>query len=546
MTNLEIAQAASLKPIQDIAREAGLAESDYEPVGRFKAKLSYPAISKLQQAPKGKLVLVTATTPTPFGEGKTTTSIGITQALRRLGHNAISATREPALGPVFGVKGGAAGGGYSQVLPMEDINLFFTGDFPAIAAAHNLLSAMLDAHLYHSNPLEIDSRVSVWPRTVDMNDRALRDIIVGLGGRKNGFPREEEFVITPASEVMATFCLAESLSDLKERLGRIIVGVTRKRQPVTAADLGCHGAMAALLRDAFRPNLVQTLEGGPALVHGGPFANIAHGCSSLIASQVGLGMSDYVVTEAGFAADLGAEKFMNIVAPRIGVAPCAIVLVTTVRALLHHGGGEDLGALTEGFENLQRHVQHLSNYDVPISVSINRFVSDTQEQLDTLMQLCYDHGIPSYVSDPWGRGGEGCKGVAEWIATEPPGTAPTSLYRSDATLREKVEMIVTKAYGADGVTWSSEAENALDWCYRNGFSRLPVCIAKTQYSLSDDATKLNAPVGFKITIRDLKVSAGAGFVVALTGDILRMPGLGKTPAALSIDIDQDGNIVGLF
>jgi len=542
MTNLEIAQNATLRPISQIASAAQLSDDDFEPLGRFKGKLTWEGIQRLQNQPQGKLVLVTATTPTPHGEGKTTTTIGLSQALTQRGVSAISATREPALGPIFGVKGGACGGGYSQVLPMEDINLFFTGDFPAISSAHNLISAMLDAHLFHGNATGIDSRKKVWPRTIDMNDRALRDVIVGLGGSGNGVPREEEFVITPASEVMATLCLAQSMADLKARIGRMVVGLGKKNVPVSVDQIGATGAACTLLRDALRPNLVQTIEGGAALVHGGPFGNIAHGCSSVVASKVALGMADYTVTEAGFASDLGAEKFLHIVVPQLGKSPDAAVLVTTVRALKYHGEGE----LSNGLGNLKRHYAHMSQYGFPVVVSLNRFVDDTPEEIALIRSAVESWGGAFVNSNPWGEGGTGCLELADWITSAPSAGPFTPVYNGDEPILEKLQKLVRNVYGGNEVRLTVDAEKALKDLTANGFGNLPVCVAKTQSSLSDDPKKLGAPTGFDLTVRDFRVSAGAGFVVAIAGDILRMPGLGKTPAALSIDIDEDGKITGLF
>jgi formate--tetrahydrofolate ligase len=543
MTNLEIAQAATLRDVREVACSAGLEESDFEPLGRNKAKLTYEGIERLRQGKQGKLVLVTAITPTPAGEGKTTVTVGLAQGLNHIGRLAIPATREPALGPVLGNKGGACGGGYSQVVPMEDINLFFTGDFPAITAAHNLLSALLDAHLQHGNALGIDSRAPSWPRTVDMGDRALRHIVIGMGGTANGYVREDGFVITPASEVMAILCLARSLTELKERLGNIVVGNTRDRKPVTARDLNAHGAMAALLRDALRPNLVQTLEGGPALVHGGPFANIAHGCSSILATECGLGMAEFTITEAGFASELGAEKFLDIVCPRLGRGPDAIVLVATVRALRHHGDGD----LQVGLANLDRHIGHLRQYGPPVLVAINRFADDTDADHETIVSHCRAQGVEAVVANPWGTGGEGCAALAERVAAlaETPSTF-TPLYKEEDSFEAKLEAIVKRAHGGEGFVLSEAARKRLEWARKHGLGDLPVCVAKTQMSLSDDADRKNAPTGFTLTVREIRPSAGAGFLVAVAGEILLMPGLGKAPAAFKIDVDEEGRIMGLF
>lgn len=549
MTNLEIAQSAKLKPISEIAAQVGLAEDEITHYGPYMAKLSHPAMDRLRSASKkGKLILVTAMTPTPAGEGKTTTTIGLAQGLNKIGKTAIPATREPALGPIFGIKGGACGGGYSQVLPMEEINLFFTGDFPAVAAAHNLLSAMVDAHIHNGNALGLDVRSIFWPRTVDMNDRALREIVVGLGGRVNGFPRSDGFVVAPASEVMATLCLARSLEELKERLGCIIVGENAERKPVTARELKANGAMAALLRDAIRPNLVQTIEGGPALVHGGPFANIAHGCSSLIATECGLGMADYLITEAGFAADLGAEKFLNIVCRHLGRGPDAIVLVGTVRALKHHGGQDSIDGVKEGMKNILRHAAHLKLYGPPVIVSINRFPTDTDEEYDAIRAICAENGLPCVVANPWGEGGAGCTDLAEAVADAADQESDFQhLYPLDMPLGNMIETICKKAYGAASVSIDLVASRRLKWAMENKCSQdMMVCIAKTQYSLSDDPKALNAPTDFEVEIREVRASAGAGFVVALTGDIMLMPGLGKEPNAERIDVDPSGRITGLF
>jgi formate--tetrahydrofolate ligase len=544
MTNLEVAQSATLLPIEEVATNAGLASAEFEPIGRYKGKLTLEGVNRLT-APgkKAKLILVTAVTPTLGGEGKTTVTIGLTQGLGKIGKRAVSGTREPALGPIFGNKGGACGGGYSQVVPMEEINLFFNGDFPAISAAHNLLSAMLDAHLHHGNSLGIDSRVSLWPRTVDMNDRALREMVIGLGGRTNGPTRESGFVITPASEVMAILCLSRSIQDLKERLGSIVIGIGFDRRPKFARDLGAVGAMTALLKDAIRPNIVQNLENGLALVHGGPFANIAHGCSSILSTECGLGLADYFVTEAGFASDLGAEKFMDILCPRLGLGPDAIVLVATVKALELHGQGD----LQVGIENLKRHIKHLRHYGPPIVVAINRFASDTEEALNAIRRASDAIGVPVEPADPFLSGGAGCTALAEIVSTaaELPSTF-TPLYDSSQSVEEKLQAICSKAYGGIGVEISPHAERELNWLKKNGFGNLPICVAKTQYSLSDDPTLLNAPEIFSLHVRDFRLSAGAGFIVAICGDILLMPGLGKDPAAKQIDVDGSGKIVGLF
>jgi len=544
VTNLDIAQKATLRKITEVADELGLKQDDYEPLGYYQAKLSMSKIRELTASTKrGKLVLVTAVSPTPAGEGKTTVTIGLTQGLRRIGKKSISATREPALGPIFGTKGGACGGGYSQVLPMEDINLFFTGDFPAITSAHNLLSALFDAHLQHGNDLEVDPRNVMWPRTMDMNDRSLRDIVVGLGGKANGVVREDGFVITPASEIMAILCLAQSITDLKERLGSIVIGMTRKQVPVHARELQAVGAMAALLRSAIRPNLVQTIEGGPALVHGGPFGNIAHGCSSILGTRCAQGLADYTITEAGFGSDLGAEKFMDIVCPRLGYGPDAIVVVATIRALVHQGGG----SLSEGFQNLHQHVKHMRQYGPPVVVAINRRAEDLAEDHGQLISLCAAEGIHAITSDPWNAGGAGCEDLARAVVeiADKPSTF-TPLYQQDSTAVEKLTAIVQKAYGGAGVELTESARKTLEWIEKHGFGKLPVCVAKTQYSFSDDAAKLNAPKDFKVRVREIRLSAGAGFMVAVCGEVMLMPGLGKAPSAFNIDVDDEGKITGLF
>jgi formate--tetrahydrofolate ligase len=543
MNNLEIAQAAKLRPIADVATEAGLTDADFEPLGRYKAKLTTEGIARLKQNGKrGKLILVSAITPTTKGEGKTTVTIGLSQGLNKIAH-AISATREPALGPIFGVKGGACGGGYSQVLPMEDINLFFTGDFPAITAAHNLLSAMLDAHVHHGNALGIDLKTERWPRTLDMNDRALRSIITSLGGATNGPAREGSFVITPASEIMAILCLSRSLADLKENLGNIVAAVNTSGAPVTARDLKADGAMAALLRDAIRPNLVQTIEGGLAFVHGGPFGNIAHGCSSILATECAVGLADYVVTEAGFASDLGAEKFLNIVCPRLGYGPDAIVLVASIKALAHHGEGD----LAAGLPNLFRHLSHLQAYGPRVVVAINRFADDTDEDHEIVKSACAARGVLAVTCNPFAGGGEGCLELAEAVAqaaAEPNRFTPA--YTETQSIEEKLTEIVKKVYGGNGVVFEGTSRKDLTWLKKHGYADLPVCVAKTQYSFSDDATRTNAPTGFDLHLKGLRASAGAGFIVVTCGEIMLMPGLGKAPTAQQIDVDADGRITGLF
>ncbi len=553
-TDIEIAQAATPLPITEIAAELGLSDAMLEPYGRIKAKID---VGALRQAPrKGKLILVTAINPTPAGEGKTTTSVGLADALHRMGKNVVLALREPSLGPVFGVKGGAAGGGYAQVIPMEDINLHFTGDFHAIGAANNLLAAMLDNHIQQGNALDIDVRRITWRRCVDMNDRQLRNIVCGLGGKPNGVPREDGYDITVASEIMAVLCLASDLMDLKERLGRMVVAYNRSGEPVFCSDLKAQGAMTALLKDAIKPNLVQTLEHTPALIHGGPFANIAHGCNSVSATDAALKLGDYVVTEAGFGADLGAEKFLDIKCRYAGLTPAAVVIVATVRALKHHGGcpkaelnAENLEALQKGLPNLVRHVENITQvYGLPAVVAINRFASDSEAELQLIREACGKFGVNAALSEVWGKGGAGGEELAgEVLRVMDEGENRFRFaYEDEASLQEKIEAVAQKVYRADGVDFAPAAAKELQRLTELGYGRLPVCMAKTQYSFSDDAAKLGAPEGFRITVRKVKVSAGAGFVVALTGDIMTMPGLPKVPAAEKIDVDENGVISGLF
>ncbi|HTE56758.1 MAG TPA: formate--tetrahydrofolate ligase [Kofleriaceae bacterium] len=552
-SDIAIAQAARLRPIADVAAELGLGTDDILPYGRFKAKIAPEAVAG--RTPKGRLVLVTGISPTPAGEGKSTVTIGVSQALRRLGHKVVVAIREPSLGPVFGVKGGAAGGGYAQIVPMDEINLHFTGDFHAITSSHNLLSAMLDNHIHHGNALGLDSRHISWPRTMDMNDRALRSIIVGLGGMNGGPTREDRFVIVPGSEIMAILCLARDLPDLEARLGRIIVGLTRDRRPVLASDLKASGAMTLLLRDALLPNLVQTLEGGPALVHGGPFGNIAHGCNSLVATRLALSLGDIVLTEAGFGADLGAEKFFHIKCRFGGLKPEAAVVVATIRALKMHGGVKkdslgtpDVAALKRGMVNLEAHVRNVQKFGVPVIVALNRFVTDSPEEQAEVLSAARHWDARVALSDVWARGGEGGEDVArEILAALADGTADfRPLYDSALPIKTKIEAIATQIYGADGVNFAPKAEKAIAQCEEMGLGKTPVCMAKTQYSFSDDPTKLGRPKGFKINVRDVYPSAGAGFVVALAGEIMTMPGLGKTPSAEAIRVHPDGRIEGLF
>ena len=554
LTDIEIAQATEPKPIGEIAAIAGVDEKYLELYGNYKAKVDYNLLREEEHAP-GKLILVTAINPTPAGEGKTTTTVGLADALSLRGKNVVVALREPSLGPVFGIKGGAAGGGYAQVIPMEDINLHFTGDFHAIGAANNLLAALLDAHIQNGNELGIDVRKITWKRVVDMNDRQLRHIVDGLGGKAHGVPREDGFDITVASEVMAIFCLATSITDLKERLGRIVVGYTYDDKPVTAHDLKAEGAMAALLKDALKPNLVQTLEGTPAFVHGGPFANIAHGCNSIMATRMAMALGDYCVTEAGFGADLGAEKFLDIKCRLAGLKPDAVVVVATVRALKNHGGvakadlnEENLEALEAGLPNLLQHVENITNvYNLPCVVAINAFPTDTKAELDLVARKCNELGVNVALSEVWAKGGEGGKALAEEVIRlcEQPSHFQF-VYDTQASIQEKLDTIVKKVYHGERVVLTANAKKQAQQLTDLGFGDLPICMAKTQYSFSDDQTLLGAPSGFEVTVRNLKVSAGAGFIVALTGDIMTMPGLPKVPSAEKIDVDENGRITGLF
>ena len=552
-SDIAIAQAAKMRPIQDVAAELGLGPDDILPYGRYKAKISADVVARTK--PKGRLVLVTGINPTPAGEGKSTVTVGVSQALRRLGKKVVLAIREPSLGPVFGVKGGAAGGGYAQVVPMDEINLHFTGDFHAVTSAHNLLSAMLDNHLHQGNALNIDPRRITWPRTIDMNDRALRSIVISLGGINAGPVREDRFVIVPGSEIMAILALASDLADLERRISRIIVGLTRDRKPVTAGELKAAGAMTLLLKDAILPNLVQTLEGGPALVHAGPFGNIAHGCNSLVATRLGLSLGDIVLTEAGFGADLGAEKFFDIKCRFGGLKPEAAVVVATIRALKMHGGVKkdalatpDLAALARGMVNLEAHVKNVQKFGVPVVVALNRFTSDTQEEIDAVLKAAKGWGARAALSDVWAKGGEGGEAVAkEVLALLDEGKADFKpLYDTAKPIKAKIETIATEIYGADGVDYTATAEKNIAQCEAMGLAGTPVCMAKTQYSFSDDATKLGRPSGFRLTIRDVYPSAGAGFVVAMAGEIMTMPGLSKTPSAEAIRVHPDGTIEGLF
>ncbi|RDW19753.1 formate--tetrahydrofolate ligase [Oceanobacillus chungangensis] len=555
LTDIEIAHQVTMKPIGEIAKKAGIAQGDLELYGNYKAKINYNVMDELKDKKDGKLILVTAISPTPAGEGKTTTVVGLGDALQRIGENAFIALREPSLGPVFGVKGGAAGGGYAQVVPMEDINLHFTGDFHAIGAANNLLAAMIDNHIHQGNQLHIDTRKITWKRVVDMNDRQLRFIVNGLNGKINGVPREDGFDITVASEIMAVLCLSNSISEMKEKLKNIIIGYTTADEPVTAGQLNAHGAMAALLKDALKPNLVQTLEHTPALIHGGPFANIAHGCNSIMATKLALKYADYVVTEAGFGADLGAEKFMDIKCRIAGLEPSAVVVVATVRALKMHGGvaktelnHENLSALETGLPNLLKHLENVQEvFGMPAVVAINKFPTDSEAELNLVKEKCEALGVKVVLSDVWANGGAGGEDLAKEVVR----LANTEnnfrfAYDLEDSITEKLEKIVKKVYGGFGIELSKSAQKEIDRLESLGFGKLPICMAKTQYSLSDDPTKLGRPEGFTVMIKDIKVSAGAGFIVALTGTIMTMPGLPKKPAAENIDVDENGQIQGLF
>lgn len=555
LSDIEIAQKAHMLPITEVAAKLGIGEEDIELYGRYKAKLSMDLIKRVQDKPDGKLILVTAITPTPAGEGKSTTTVGLAQGLAKIGQKVIVALREPSLGPCMGIKGGAAGGGYSQVVPMEDINLHFTGDFHAITSAHMLLAAMLDNHIQQGNALNIDPRRIVWKRVVDMNDRELRNIVVGLGGKAHGVPRQDGFDITVASEVMAILCLATGLHDLKERLSKIIVAYDYSDNPITAGMLKAQGAMAALLKDAVKPNLVQTLENVPAIIHGGPFANIAHGCNSVMATKTALKLADYTITEAGFGADLGAEKFFDIKCRYAGLKPDAVVLVATVRALKMHGGvpktelaTPDVEAVKRGIVNLEKHIENIKQYGLPLVVAINAFAQDTPEELDAIRSHCAAHGVNVALSEVFAKGGEGGIELAkEVVALATNGKADFKLlYGEELSLKEKIETIAKKIYGAVGVNYTKEANNALKDFEKMGYGHLPVCMAKTQYSFSDDPALLGRPEGFEITIKNCRIAAGAGFVVVLTGDIMTMPGLPKVPAAEKIDVSDDGVISGLF
>lgn len=555
LTDVEIAQSAKMKPIKEIAEKVGLDEDDLELYGKYKAKISLEAISQLKEKENGKLILVTAINPTPAGEGKTTTMIGLSQALNKLGKKSVVAMREPSLGPCFGVKGGAAGGGYAQVVPMEDINLHFTGDIHAITAANNLIAAMLDNSIQQGNPLDIDTRQIVWKRCVDLNDRALRHIVVGLGGKVNGVPREDGFDISVASEVMAILCLATSLEDLKQRAGRMIVAYNHAGEPVTVDDIQATGAVTLLLKDAIKPNLVQTLDHTPVFVHGGPFANIAHGCNSVMATTLAMKLGDYAITEAGFGADLGAEKFLDIKCRQAGLKPDAVVIVATVRALKMHGGvakkdlgEENLEALRKGIENLEKHIENIHKYHLPSVVAINAFPTDTEAELQLLKDICLQKGVDVAISEVWAKGADGGIELAEKLLdvldTQTADFEP--LYDLDLSIEEKIKVIAREIYGANDVTFTKKVINKMKKYEAQGLGKLPICIAKTQYSLSDDPTLLGRPSGFVVKINDLIPNTGAGFLVAISGDIMRMPGLPKQPAAVNMDIDEDGKIVGLF
>lgn len=554
-TDVQIAQEAKMLPIVEVGKKIGLSEDDLELYGKYKAKISLDVFDKLKDKEDGKLVLVTAINPTPAGEGKTTTNVGLSMGLNKIGKKTITALREPSLGPCFGVKGGAAGGGYAQVVPMDDINLHFTGDIHAITTANNLLAALIDNHLHQGNKLNIDPRRVTWKRALDMNDRALRSIVIGLGARGNGVPREDGFDITVASEIMAILCLATDMEDLKTRLSKMIVGYTYENEPVTAGELDATGSLALLLKDAIKPNLVQTLENTPAIIHGGPFANIAHGCNSVVATKLGLKMADYVVTEAGFGADLGAEKFFNIKCRYAGLKPDAVVVVATVRALKNHGGvpktelgDENLDALAEGFGNLEKHIENVQKFGVPVVVALNRFPTDTEKELELLEERCKKLGANVVLSEVWAKGGEGGTELAKKVVelVEGGSAAFTPLYNLEMPIKEKIETIAKEIYGADGVDFTTKALKEIAKYEKIGLGELPVCMAKTQYSLSDNPKLLARPSGFKITVKGVRASAGAGFLVVLTGDIMTMPGLPKIPAANKMDILPDGEIIGLF
>ncbi len=554
-TDVQIAQEANMLPISDVAAKLGITEDKLVHYGKYKAKVSLDVLEELKDKPDGKLILVTAINPTPAGEGKTTTNIGLSMGLNQIGKSAVTTIREPSLGPSFGIKGGAAGGGYAQVVPMEDINLHFTGDFHAITSSHNLIAALLDNHIHRGNELNIDPRRVAWKRVMDMNDRSLRSIVVGLGGRSEGVPRQDGFDITVASEIMAIFCLSKDLEDLKERVGKIIIAYTYDGKPVFASDLNAHGAVAVLMKDAIYPNLVQTLENTPAFIHGGPFANIAHGANSILATRMGLKLAEYTVTEGGFGADLGAEKFFNITARLGGFKPDAAVIVATVRALKYNGGGkkddlnnENLDALAKGIVNLEKHIENVNKFGVPAVVAINNFPTDTQAEVDFVLERCRALGAEAVISEVWADGGKGgvelAKAVVKVCEEKPSNYAP--IYDVEESIKTKIERIAKEVYGADGVDFTKACDKQIAEIEKLGFDKMPICMAKTQYSLSDDPTLLGRPTGFRITVRDIRISRGAGFLVALTGEIMTMPGLPKVPAANKIDILPDGEIVGLF
>ncbi len=554
-SDIEIAQECTMKPIEEIADQLNLSKEDWEPYGKYKAKISLDVLDQLHTKEDGKVILVTAISPTPAGEGKSTVTVGLGQGLSKIGKNSIIALREPSLGPCMGIKGGAAGGGYSQVVPMEDINLHFTGDLHAITTAHNALAAFLDNHIHQGNTLNIDVRRVSWKRVVDLNDRALRQVVVGLGGPVQGVPRESGFDITVASEIMAILCLANNLNDLKERISKIVVAYDFDKKPVTAKDLGVEGALTLLLKEALKPNLVQTLENTPAIIHGGPFANIAHGCNSVIATKMGAKLADYVVTEAGFGADLGAEKFLNIKARYAGFKPSLVVLVATIRALKMHGGvpkdelkKENLEALESGMDNLLKHIDTVKSFGLPFVVAVNRFITDTDEEVALLQKLCKDHGVEAVDTEVWAKGGEGAEALAHKAVSliEEEENNFDHLYSLDTSIQTKIETIAKKVYGASGVEFSAKAKKQIVQFEKEGWGQLPICMAKTQYSLSDDPQKLGRPEGFTITVRELRPSIGAGFIVALTGDVMTMPGLPKQPAALKMDVSEDGKAIGLF
>lgn len=553
-TDVQIAQEARLRPITEIAEKLGIKEDELEQYGRYKAKINNSVMTRLKDKPDGKLILVTAINPTPAGEGKTTTNVGLSMALERIGKNVMTTLREPSLGPCFGIKGGAAGGGYSQVVPMEDINLHFTGDFHAITSAHNLLAAMLDNHIHQGNKLRIVTKNIVWDRVLDMNDRALRHIVIGMGKKGDGVTRESSFQITVASEIMAILCLAEGIEDLKDRLGRMVVAYNEDKEPVTAADLNAVGAMALLLKDAIKPNLVQTLENTPAIVHGGPFANIAHGCNSVVATKTALKLADYVITEAGFGADLGAEKFLDIKCRYAGLKPDTVVIVATIRALKYNGGKalgelsiEDLEALRKGASNLKRHIENIRKFGIPSVVAINRFPTDTDAEIELIREKCKEEGVDTVLSEVFTKGGEGGIELAHKVVDicENKESKFKPIYPLDMSIKEKIEKVAREIYGADGVNYEDDAAKKIKSLTNLGFDRLPVCIAKTQYSFSDDPGLLGAPSGFNIHVRDVKISAGAGFIVVLTGEIMTMPGLPRIPHAEGMDILEDGTIIGL-